>query len=87
MKTNEEIANELQVTRQAVHSTLKRGVRKLYKKWKDKYNTSPYDTFFYITTGLNLTKQKNINTLFNYLPKEVQDEITEEARDKFKVWN
>jgi predicted DNA-binding protein YlxM (UPF0122 family) len=80
---NQSVANQLGITRQAVHSSLKRSIPKLYKNFKNKYRTTPYETFYYLITGIGIENQKDINSFFEYLTKEDKNEIKKETEKKF----
>jgi predicted DNA-binding protein YlxM (UPF0122 family) len=80
--SNQDVANTLGVTRQAVHNSLKKSIPKMYIKYKKLYKTEPYETFQEIITGLKIQDEKDIKTFYKYLNDKQKLEIEEDLKDK-----
>ena len=76
--SNQDTANKLGITRQAVHNSLKKSIPKIYKEYKKRYNTGPYDTIQEIITGLKINDEKDISSFYKYLTTEQKGEIEQD---------
>lgn len=74
-----EIAKELGVTRQAVSSTIKKGLPKFYQATKDNNpGVKPWDIFLLIAqmTGM----REDLNKLLKLMPRNIRTEIENDAK-------
>lgn len=76
--SNQDTANKLGITRQAVHNSLKKSIPKLYKAYKQEYDTTPYDTIQEIVIGLNITDEKDVNSFYKYLTTKQRVEVEQD---------
>jgi predicted transcriptional regulator len=76
-----EIARELNISRQAVSQTLKRGVTKLYEGLQEQGLTDgPTETVVFLQDYLGITDEEDIQQFFDMFPKNIRDEIKLDAR-------
>jgi predicted DNA-binding protein YlxM (UPF0122 family) len=80
--SNQDVANALGVTRQAIHNSLKKSIPKLYKKYKQTYKTEPYETFQEIIIGLGMSDEKDISTFYKYLNTNQKNDIEKDLKQK-----
>ena len=79
-----EISRELNCTRANVGQCLKRSINKMYKNiMKEKLAESPFEAFEYLTGFLDLTAEDDINEFFRTMPKELQEEIKNDAKTRY----
>lgn len=78
--TGEEIANFLNIKRQAVSNTLKRAMGKVYHKMKKINKTKPFDTMVHMAMGFEIPEgdMKNFYRLF---PPKIREDIKNDARN------
>jgi len=78
--SGEEIAQFLNVKRQAVSNTLKRAMGKVYYRMKRLNNTKPFQTMVYMSLGFDILEgdMKNFYRLF---PPKIRKEIKDDAKD------
>lgn len=85
MLNYQEVAEQMGITRQAVYSTLKRSIPKIYDKYKYKYNTEPYETIINIIQGLNIQTKKDTKMLYSMLSEEQKKEVLEDMTEKTNI--
>ncbi len=73
--SNQDAANKLGVTRQAIHNSLKKSIPKIYDIYKRKYRTDPYETIQEVVIGLNIQDEKDVKSFYKYLNSEQKMEI------------
>jgi len=78
--SGEEIANFLDIKRQAVSNTLKRAMNKVYYRMKRLNNTKPFETMVHMSLGLEISEgdMKNFYRLF---PPKIRKAIKNDAKD------
>lgn len=75
LMSNQDAANKLGVTRQAIHNSLKKSIPKIYDIYKRKYRTDPYETIQEVVIGLNIQDEKDVKSFYKYLNSEQKMEI------------
>lgn len=81
LRSQAEIGKELGCTRANVGQSLRRSMRKMYKKiLKEKFAESPFEAFEYLTAMLDLHNEYDISEFYDTLPKNIKEEIKEDAK-------
>lgn len=98
-KTIEQIAKELvvtnpdgstrTVTKQNVNQTLKRAMRKVYKKTRKVLGEdgSPFEAVVTLAKILGVKKEKDMQHFFHDFPKDVRKEVIESMIDRVNIPN
>ncbi len=80
-KTGSEIARELDISRQAVSQSLKRGVIKVYKKLlDDSICDTPTEAIIFIQEWFGIQDEDDIQQFLDLFPKQIKDDIKTDAR-------
>lgn len=76
-KTGTEIAEELGITRQAVHSILQRAMKKFYKRLKhSNKKLTPFDIMSIMMKIFNIPNdKKEIAKYYNLFPNDIKREV------------
>lgn len=83
LMTLQEIARDINTSKQNVNQILKRALRKVFKKMK-KLNPEmlSFDLILNLAKTLNITKEKDILNFFNDFPADVRQEIENDIKNK-----
>lgn len=81
LRSQAEISRELNCTRANVGQSLRRSIQKMYKNiLKENLANSPFEAFEYLTGFLNLHGEDDINEFYKTMPKDIQEEIRNDAK-------
>lgn len=84
IRSQAEISRELNCTRANVGQSLRRSIQKMYKNiLKENLASSPFEAFEFLTGFLNLDGEEDINEFFKTLPKNIQEEVREDAKTRY----
>lgn len=76
-----EISRRLGITRQAVSQALKRAMKKTYEGLlEEKITSTPTETILFMREWFGIIDEEDIEQFFDLFPREIQDEIREDAR-------
>lgn len=83
LRSQAEISRELNCTRANVGQSLRRSIQKIYKNiLKENLANSPFEAFEFLTGFLNLYGEEDINEFFKTMPKNMQEEIKNDAKTR-----
>ena len=81
-----QIAGDLQVTRQYVDQTLKRAMRKVFKKVKDMNpDCKPFEVVILISKMFKISQAKDFEKFFTDFPEDVRKEVMADALTKTRL--
>jgi DNA-binding transcriptional ArsR family regulator len=79
--TGSEISRNLNISRQAVSQSLKRAVTKMYVGLQEKGITeSPVETVMVMREWLEIKDEDDIIQFYELFPKQIREEIKEDAK-------
>lgn len=78
--SGQEIADILNVRRQAVSNILKRALRKVYVGMKKMNCSSPFETLVHLALGLSIPDHE-IKAFYRLFPKDIRKVIKLDAKD------
>jgi len=88
--SGEQIAQELNTTRQNISSVLKRTMTKIYNRvQRENLEMSPFEVVVYISEilGVNQRGEQEISKFFKLFPPEIRQQIIEDGQNKIRTRN
>lgn len=86
--TGQEIGDNLNISRSAVSSTLKRAIKKIWKELKKKYHDlSSIEIAAIISEIFNVSNDKEYKEIFKLFPEKIRRDIYEEACESRYIKN
>lgn len=83
--TIQEIANDINTTKQNVNQILKRAMRKVYLKTKELNNEwSPLEILYGLSCLFNIKQEKDFKRFFSDFPKDIQNKVINSLSSKNK---
>lgn len=84
IRSQAEISRKLGCSRANVGQSLRRSIKKMYKNiLKENLASSPFEAFEYLTGFLNLECEEDINEFFKTMPKNIKEEIENDATSRY----
>ena len=89
LKTIQEIADEINTSKQNVNQMLKRGMRKIYQNARKQYgqDETPFETIITLSKMLKIKKVKDLQHFFYDFPDDVKKEVIMSIREKINIKN
>ena len=86
--TGSEIARELNISRQAVSQSLKRGLTKMYITLRENGITeSPTETMVCLQSFFDVKQEDDVQQFIELFPQKIQREVKDDARNyKFETY-